>query len=260
MSKQEQQLNTESNLQTLQDEVFLTKQELEDFKKLPKEEQEKQKQNKLAKLSELHSKLDESIQEAIKTGDTEEAKKLENQLKREVKDLEQQIEITEHPEFPEEAIKMEITIGGKTKEELIKEMEKNKISISQIGKSMMNNPEFTISQKSEHINLVRISVKDLGFPKGATATEIYKKAQKLGLELCPVEVGPQLRLQYKDQPKGECVAVGMKPITNPGGSLVFLVWRNLKGELELGFGNVISDSHWDISTYFVFVCRKVICK
>ena len=135
-------------------------------------------------------------------------------------------------------------------------MEKNKISISQVGKSMMNNPEFTISQKSEHINLIRISVKDLGFPKGATATEIYKKAQKFGLELCPAEVGPQLRLQYKDQPKGEYITVGMKPIANSEGSLVFFVWRNTDGELELGFGNGIPDSHWDIRTYFVFVCRK----
>ncbi len=91
----ESQPNKKSNLQTLEADFSLTKQELEDFKKLSKEEQEKQKQDKLVKLSDLHTKLDQAIQEAITTGELEEAKKLKWQLEKEIKDLEEQIKVTE---------------------------------------------------------------------------------------------------------------------------------------------------------------------
>ena len=32
--------------------------------------------------------------------------------------------------------------------------------------------------------------------------------------MCPAEVGPQLRLQYLDQPLGEFLAIAMAPISN----------------------------------------------
>ncbi len=62
------------------------------------------------------------------------------------------------------------------------------------------------------MNLVRLSVKDLGFPKGAIIQKIYKRAKKLGLNPCPAEVGPQLRLQYPDQPMHENLIIAMEPI------------------------------------------------
>ncbi len=62
------------------------------------------------------------------------------------------------------------------------------------------------------LNLVRLSVNDLGFEKGATTRNIYARARKLDLGLCPAEAGPQLRLQYKDQPEDETLFIAMKPI------------------------------------------------
>ena len=43
---------------------------------------------------------------------------------------------------------------------------------------------------------------DLGFPDGATTAQLFKRASELGLELCPPELGPHLRLEYLDQPEG----------------------------------------------------------
>jgi len=88
MKTPERQPNIESNPQTLQNEVALTKQEIEEFQKLPKEEREKQRDEQLAKLKDLQIKLDQAIQEAIRTGDLDEAKKLKDNLKTDIEELE----------------------------------------------------------------------------------------------------------------------------------------------------------------------------
>ena len=89
MNTSERQPN--SDLQALETELTLTKQEIEEFQKLPEEEQEKRKDERLTKLKRLQSKLDEAIQEAVRTGEMEEARRLKEELEKEVKDLEEQI-------------------------------------------------------------------------------------------------------------------------------------------------------------------------
>jgi hypothetical protein len=93
--KTPEQQPTTSSLQSLQNEMVLTKQEMEEFRKLPKEEQEKQKETKLAELQALQTKLDLAMQEAIKTGDLTEVKKLKDQLEQEIVDLTEKVEATE---------------------------------------------------------------------------------------------------------------------------------------------------------------------
>jgi len=72
--------------------------------------------------------------------------------------------------------------------------------------------EFKATESEEEVGLVRASVADLGFSEGATTEQIYSRAKERGLELCPAEVGPQFRLQYKDQPTDEWIRVAMEPI------------------------------------------------
>ena len=70
------------------------------------------------------------------------------------------------------------------------------------------------------LELVVVSVAELGFAEGATFAQIVERAQQLGLEVCPAEVGPALRSAYKDQPKGEWLRIAMKPIAGSGGGLL----------------------------------------
>lgn len=72
--------------------------------------------------------------------------------------------------------------------------EKNIYLTGRVKKDILYKTEF--SQKSQTYELVRFTVEQLGFPNGATTDEVYKRAEDLGLELCPAEVGPHLRLQY----------------------------------------------------------------
>jgi len=69
-----------------------------------------------------------------------------------------------------------------------------------------------IQEEEREINLVKIRVEQLGFHRGASTQDIYSQIKKRGLDLCPAEVGPQLRLQYSDQPKEEWFFIGMIPL------------------------------------------------
>jgi hypothetical protein len=120
--------------------------------------------------------------------------------------------------FPEGEIrKFEAIIGGKTKEKLRQELEEQKINVSGYAQEMIQSKYFTTQNNKEQITLVRLKVRDLGFTNGATTQEIYDKAKQLGLDLCPAEIGPNLRLQYIDQPLGEWFFVAMEQIRDRGG-------------------------------------------
>jgi hypothetical protein len=127
------------------------------------------------------------------------------------------------------------------------------------GNDILGKPPFeqSVADKETEVELVNVSVAELGFKDGATRADIYKRAQELGLDICPAEVGPQLRLQYTDQPKGEVVLIAMEPITDSGSSPnVFEVRRNDDGEqcLYADYGRPVR--FWNGSSRWVFIRRK----
>jgi hypothetical protein len=82
-------------------------------------------------------------------------------------------------------------------------------------------PAFPFTKTKLELDLVVTSVADLGFPEdGASLLDIYDKAIALGLELCPPDLGPALRMSYLDQPRGEFLHVAMRPVTLYTGELV----------------------------------------
>jgi hypothetical protein len=100
------------------------------------------------------------------------------------------------------------------------------------------------------VDLVRVTVAELGFKDGARRDAIYARAIELGLELCPAEVGPALRLAYSEN---SWILVGMEPITGSGGCLVvFSVYTdNDERWLSSHYGH--SDRVWNPVSQWVFV-------
>lgn len=116
--------------------------------------------------------------------------------------------------------------------------------------------KITVSPTEKELELVVITVGDLGFKNGAKREDIYRRAQELGLDLCPAEVGPQLRLQYKDQPMGEWLLIAMEPIADSDGGLhVFNVERH-GDEIWLHASCGYPGCFWYAGGRWVFVRRK----
>jgi len=130
------------------------------------------------------------------------------------------------------------------------------IEISDWANDILGKPAFTVAGAEEEIRLVNVSVADLGFKNGATYKDICAKAKELGLELCPNEVGPQLRLQYKDQPKGEYLRIVMEPISGSSGDLNIFGVEHDGDDLWLHSCHGFSDYFWRANYRFVFRLRK----
>ena len=144
----------------------------------------------------------------------------------------------------------------KNADALRKALKKADFRISDWGNDILGKPAFTVASAEEEIQLVNLSVADLGFKEGATYKNICAKAKELGLELCPNEVGPQLRLQYKDQPKGEYLRIAMEPITDSDGSLNIFNVEHDGDDLWLHGRIGDSDHFWDAYYRCVFRLRK----
>ena len=159
--------------------------------------------------------------------------------------------------FPENPIRQDtVEIGGTSREELLRQLEEKGIKISDYARDMINSADFTTGKESEAANLVRLTVESLGFPRGATTDEIYRKAEELGLELCPAEVGLQYRLKYSDQPMGEHFFIGMKQITDRDGRpRVFNLARDEHG-LWLNSRGAEPGGRWNPNHRFAFRLRK----
>jgi hypothetical protein len=159
--------------------------------------------------------------------------------------------------FPEKKIRREnLEIGGKSAEQLLTELKQANINISEYAEYMLKSREFIPGKKAEEFALIRLSVADLGFSRNATTDQIYERAQALGLELCPSDVGPEYRLQYKNQPMNEWLYMGMKQITGRSGSPdVFELGRRGVGLwLDGRWAEPVSE--WGPDDEFAFCLRK----
>jgi hypothetical protein len=122
-----------------------------------------------------------------------------------------------------------------------------------LASEIIGRPAFALSRTKSKLDLVVLSVFELGFKEGASIKDIYARAELLGFALCPPEVGPLLRLQYLDQPQRELLHIAMQPIARYNGDLVLLDIENGDHGLVLfGYTSTAADIMYS-SALYVFV-------
>ena len=146
--------------------------------------------------------------------------------------------------------------GLKTADDFRKSLRDSGNKVSSGANGILGNSAFTVAVKKIKIDLAIKSVDELGFKDGATRQRIYGRANELGLDLCPAEVGPQLRLQYKDQPEEEHLIVAMNPIADSGGALLLFRVERYASGLWLSSYSFSPGLIWYADLRFVFARRK----
>jgi hypothetical protein len=159
------------------------------------------------------------------------------------------------PDVAEASVWKTISLGGPVvRYALFNALDSQGIHVGDAAQEALHRVAFTFNTSRTDVQLVQMSAAELGFgPDGATLAEIYRRALKLGLQLCPAEVAPQLRLQYQDQPRGRFLHVAMLPIATYAGELVGLSLGNGGAGLVLtGFDGRLGEK-MPPETAFVFV-------
>jgi hypothetical protein len=163
------------------------------------------------------------------------------------------------------AIIRTVPVGGLAKSELLQALQRNAILMNESAEQLFASDHFTTAATRYVITTVELTVRDLGFGRGSTIAEIYARAGVLGLGLCPLELGPHLRLQYLDQPEGYwgqpvrqhrapagSITIASEPLTEDDDLPKGFYLRRIKGVLWLrgyrsGPGHV-----WDADDRFIF--------
>ena len=134
-------------------------------------------------------------------------------------------------------------------------LEDGGINIGNWGDAILGRATFEDAEAT--LDLVRVSVKELGLKDGAITAEIYAAAERHGLSLCPAEVAPQLWLQYPDLlSRGEWSLVAMETIVDSHGDRgVFYLDHNGDGRwLDASYGR--PGKGWLANSRWVFVRSK----
>ncbi len=111
-----------------------------------------------------------------------------------------------------------IAYGGMNATDLLETLKANRVQLNASAVVVFEHPNFVTSTHSNQLEVVQVSVADLGFVNGATTQDIYAKAGTHGLRLCPIEFAAYYRLAYLEQPEG---SIGFAPTKHcaPSGSV-----------------------------------------
>lgn len=109
-----------------------------------------------------------------------------------------------------------IRYGGMDSTQLLEVLIANHIQLNASAIALFEHPNFVTSTDQSQLEVMQVSVADLGFANGATTPDIYTQAKLHGLGLCPIEFGAYYRMQYLEQPEGSIGFAATQHCAPPG--------------------------------------------
>ncbi len=116
--------------------------------------------------------------------------------------------------------------GFSGKDDFFRLFEEQEMPCYSSAKQAIASEDFTMHRARHDIELVMVTPAELGMKRFLSGDTLWQYAREHGLDLCPQEVGPWLRLQYTDQPEDEQLYIAMKPLCcGVTGSGVFALYN-----------------------------------
>ena len=127
--------------------------------------------------------------------------------------------------------------GGMSGIKSLASLELANISTGLWTRNALESNEFVSSHKRESIKLTRCAVRDLGFNREPKIKQVWSIIEEVG-GLCPVDLGPNLRLQLMNQPFEDRFFVAMNtlpmsPDNNNRGIFYLCCKRDVRKKKEL---------------------------
>ena len=145
-----------------------------------------------------------------------------------------------------------LEIGGQDKEELLFSLHKNGVRLNRYAHILFDDPALTTSKSTRWVLVRDVTVAELGLVN-PTSAALFDRARSVGLELCPLELAPRLRLQFLEQTEGPYLTIASRKLRDDEAYPNGFYLRKIDGELWLRGYTATSEYRWEPSSRFVFL-------
>jgi len=84
-----------------------------------------------------------------------------------------------------------VHVGGMGKPELLQALRERGVRLNRAAEALFEDRRFTVLDEGRVIEIVAVSVGELGLNEGATYAQVTARALESGLVECPLELGPR---------------------------------------------------------------------
>lgn len=145
-----------------------------------------------------------------------------------------------------------IIIGGIPKGTLIRQLSDAGIKFNDYALALFELPEFELPNQQTCIDLVKVSLPQIGLSTPSVFDVIVNQATSQGYSLCPLAVAAYLRLEYMEQPEGPYLTIASKsPVVDPNFPNGFYL-RSFENSLWLRGYRASADYLFPAESEFVF--------
>ncbi len=109
-----------------------------------------------------------------------------------------------------------VHVGGVGKSELLSQLGKAGVQLNPFALELFAHDGFQTAAEKSPLSIVQASVAELGLDQGGNFNEVCSRALARGYSLCPLELGPHLRLAFTDQQEGFLGQAPSKNCAPPG--------------------------------------------
>ncbi|OGH05775.1 MAG: hypothetical protein A2W22_06700 [Candidatus Levybacteria bacterium RBG_16_35_11] len=178
------------------------------------------------------------------------------------------LDLEKSPILPEGAMLFpDITIGGKTAEQLEELLESMRVDIRPRARSILRSKDLFTLTEPKKINLIKASLSVMGLrrsieprhplvgPKNPTTDEIFERAEELKWDCVPAETVAYVAKVMKEQLVSS-ISIGMIPIVNEHGLPLLFTIGIYNDVIGLDADLARPHDEWPPASLFLFSERK----